>query len=100
MTLEEAKQIICKEADIEEYLLEGYNPLRVFSKARSIINKRLEAKLKTSGSTREQFTDWFYQHQGTDTPETTAYKNAMRALNKVEETMGIYDQEYCTTKHL
>ena len=94
MTLEEAKELICREAGLEPYQLMGNNPLNVLAAARGIVEQRRAEQLKHAGSLREKFADAYYSSTGEDRPEAVAYRQSMAAINKAAEGMGIYDPGY------
>ena len=91
MTLEEAKELICREAGLEPYQLMGNNPLNVLTAARGIVEQRRAKQMKNAGSLRDQFTDSYYHSMGEERPEVVAYRQSMAAINKAAEGMGIYD---------
>ena len=94
MTLEEAKELICREAGLEPYQLMGNNPLNVLAAARGIVEQRRAKQMKNAGSLRDQFTDAYYHSMGEERPEVVAYRQSMAAINKAAEGMGIYDPGY------
>ena len=94
MTLEEAKELICREAGLEPYQLMGNNPLNVLTAARGIVEQRRAKQMKNAGSLRDQFTDAYYHSMGEERPEVVAYRQSMAAINKAAEGMGIYDSGY------
>ena len=94
MTLEEAKELICREAGLEPYQLMGNNPLNVLTAARGIVEQRRVKQMKNAGSLRDQFTDSYYHSMGEERPEVVAYRQSMAAINKAAEGMGIYDPGY------
>lgn len=94
MTLEEDKELICREAGLEPYQLMGNNPLNVLTAARGIVEQRRAEQLKHAGSLRNQFTDAYYRSMEEERPEVVAYRQSMAAINKAAEGMGIYDPGY------
>lgn len=94
MTLDEAKDLICREAGLEKYQLMGNNPVNVLATARGVVEQRWADLMKRSGDLSEQFTEWYYKSQGTERPEAAAYRQSMAAIDKAAEGMGIYDPGY------
>lgn len=94
MTLDEAKDMICREAGLEKYQLLGSNPLNVLSAAREVVERRRAEQMKNAGSLREKFADAYYHSMGEERPEVVAYRQGMAAIDKAAEGMGIYDPGY------